>query len=279
MDVETILSQFKVDYQFRLRTRTMREYLRVVSQCLNYTEKTVNNITKKDIRNWMNHLFEYGYKPKTVYNYLGGLKTFFKYCVEEGLLMTDPAKDISYPKLEETLPRYLTVEQLAQLRMLIGGNILDRTIIEVLYVTGVRVSELVHIKHEDINWNERFIVITEGKGKKERIVLFTQECAEYLKKYLENQPYDSPYVFVSPVKHPNPYSIPGIEHRFRLYTKLLGFNLSPHVMRHTFAAHLARKGMPLACIQQLLGHDHIHMTRIYAKLYDSARKEQYDNWM
>lgn len=115
--------------------------------------------------------------------------------------------------------------------------------------------------------------------KKERIVLFTRECAEYLKMHIKNKSNDSPYVFVSKVNAPNPYRSQTIDLWFNSYTKLLGFKVTPHTLRHTFAANLARKGMPVEGIQLLLGHDSIHTTRIYAKLYDHARKEKYDEWM
>jgi site-specific recombinase XerD len=227
----------------------------------------------------MNHLLECGYKPKTVTNNLCALKTFFKYCVEEELIGMDPAKGIPFPKQEEALPRYLEKAKLIQLRMLTEGKVLDRTIVEVLYTTGVRINELVKIQRGDISWNERSILIPKGKGKKERMVLFTRECEEYLKMHLKNHPNDTPYVFVSNVNHPNPYRAETIERWFREHTKLLGFKVTPHTLRHTFAANLARKGMPVRGIQQLLGHDSIHTTRIYAKLYDHVRKEQYDEWM
>jgi len=141
------------------------------------------------------------------------------------------------------------------------------------------VGELVNMERKDINWNEGFIVIPKGKGKKERIVLFTRGCGEYLKTYLEEHPSDSRYVFASPRKHLHPLRSDTIGRWFQGYTKLLGFKVTPHTLRHTFAANFARKGMPLECIQQLLGHDDISTTRIYAKLYDHARKEQYDEWM
>lgn len=279
MDSESVLDQFQLDYQFQLAPAVLKDYRRKVTQCLNYTEKNLTELTKKDVRNWLSHLVDRGYKPKTIGNHLGGLKTFFNYCLEEELLEMDPVKDIPFPKKEETLPRYLMGEQVSQLRRLLEGNILGRAIMEVLYATGVRISELCNIKRGDINWNERFIVIPEGKGKKERIVLFTRECAENLRTHLDQQTHDSPYVFVSHVNSPHPYTSESIESWFRTYSERLGFKVTPHMLRHTFAADLARKGMPVEGIQHLLGHESLHTTRIYAKLYDHVRKEEYDKWM
>lgn len=279
MDIEKSLHQFQLDYHYRFEPSVIRDYTRMVTRFMSYTEKPLKDIVKKDIRHWINHLFECGFKPKTVTNNLCALKTFFKYCLEEEVIDMDPTKGIAFPKREETLPRYLEKEQLLQLRLVTEGKLLDRTIVEVIYTTGVRINELVKIQRGDISWNERSIYIPKGKGKKERIVLFTRECEEYLKKLLENHLNNSPYVFVSNVNHPNPYRADTIERWFREYTEPLGFKVTPHTLRHTFAANLARKGMPVRGIQQLLGHESTYSTRIYAKLYDHVRKEQYDEWM
>ncbi|ARF14900.1 tyrosine-type recombinase/integrase [Sporosarcina ureae] len=278
MDKKQIIEQFKRDYQYRLSDAVLQRYETVVTLFLSYTEKKLSDIHRKDIRDWMGNWLDQGYNPGTVYNNLSGLKTFFKYCVEEDLLDQNPAKDVRFPKMEEKLPRYLTREQLAQLRTLNEGKILDRAIIEVLYTTGIRVVEMVNMKQEDINWNERFIIIPDTKEKKERLVMFTRECAEYLKRHQETTCHTSPYVFVSPVNHPKPYSTDTIRQRFEGYSNQLDFKVTPHLLRHTFAAHLAQKNMPIEHIQQLLGHSSIDTTRIYARLYDQARKEQYDEW-
>ena len=279
MNVEQLIEQFRLDYEFSLSGPVIQRYQKVVMLLLADTGKKLADITRKDIREWMADWLDQGYSPGTVYNNLSGLRTFFNYCVEEGLLLKNPAKAVRYPKMDEKLPRYLTREQLAQLRMLHEGKILDRTIIEVLYTTGVRVIELVNMKRAAINWNERSILIPGGKGRRERLVFFTRECAEHLKRHLENNAYASPYIFVSPLNHPKPYSTDTIRQRFEGYSKRIGFKITPHYLRHTFAAHLAQKGMPPEHIQQLLGHSSIDTTRIYARLYDHARKEQYDEWM
>ena len=266
MNEKQIIEQFKVDYQYRLSDGVLQKYQTVVTRFLLYTGKKLGDIKSKDIRDWMGNWLDQGYKPGTVYNNLSGLKTFFTYCVEEGLLDKSPAQDVRFPKMEEKLPRYLTKEQLARLRTLTEGKVLDRAIVEVLYTTGIRVVEMVNMKREDINWDERFITIPEAKGKTERIVMFTRECAEYLQLHLKTTCHDSPYVFVSPLNSPKPYATDSIRHRFEGYSKQLGFKITPHLLRHTFAAHLAQKNMPVEHIQQLLGHSSLDTTRIYARL-------------
>ncbi|WP_413789613.1 tyrosine-type recombinase/integrase [Metabacillus rhizosphaerae] len=110
------------------------------------------------------------------------------------------------------------------------------------------------------------------------MVLFTRSCGEYLKKYLEERDDILPFVFINP-SATGPACIRTIQDRFNRYKKDLGIHLSPHTLRHTFAAHLAIKGMPLAFIQDLLGHDSPHQKQLYARLYSHARKEMYDEWM
>jgi len=148
-----------------------------------------------------------------------------------------------------------------------------RAIIETLYSTGVRLSELINIKLQDINWEARLILI-KGKGEKERIVLFNAECEERLKYYLSTRHDTIPYLIISDTG--NRMYARLLQKYFEKYTKKLGFKVSPHTLRHTFAAHLAQKGMPLACIQELLGHADIRDTRIYAKLYEHARRNKLD---
>jgi site-specific recombinase XerD len=281
MDAETCLNQFLMEYQFRLESSTLKIYHGGIKQFLNHEGKALDDITKHDIRNWLSYLSsEKGYKPSTINSKIAGLKNFFTYCREEDFITLDPAKDINFVHVEEKMPRYLSMEQLIQLRAFLKGRNQERAIMEVLYATGVRISELISMKKTDINWIERYIVIPEGKRKVGRIVLFTQGCTEHLKVYLESRTDNLTEVFVlfnsdgTLSKNSN-----IVEEWFRYYSKSLGFKLTPHTLRHTLAAHLAQKGMPLPCIQELLGHDNSQTTRIYAKLYDHARKEMYDEWM
>jgi site-specific recombinase XerD len=274
------VKQFTLDYQFRLDSRTLKGYHLSVIGLLDYTRKAFDAITKRDIRNWLGHLTDNGYQTSTINNKLAGLKLFFNYCREEGVVPQNPAEDIPFSKVEEKLPRYLSMEQLTRLRALLQGRLEERAIIEILYASGIRISELDAMKKTDLNWSERLIVIPQGKRKKGRIVLFTKECAEHLKAYLDSRTDDGPFVFALVTsngrrsKHAR-----VVDHRFLLYSEQLGFKVTPHTLRHTFAAQLAKKGMPLECIQVLLGHEKFDTTRIYARLYDHARKEMYDEWM
>lgn len=247
---------------------------------LKHTEKPINVITSQDIRYWLRLLSAKGYKPNTIRVVVTAFKAFFKYCLEEELLFANPAKDIPFPRKEEKTPIYLSFEQLSQLREVLGKkNPFEQVIFEVLYATGIRISELCIMKKEDIVWSERMILIPNGKGKKGRIVGFTRNCEAYLKAYLEVRIDDNPYVFWSPKLKNRSIHKSTVQEWFKGYSKEVGFRVTPHMMRHTFAAHLAKRGMPFEYLQALLGHEDPEHTRYYTRLFSQARKEVYDEWM
>ncbi|MEA3320968.1 MAG: tyrosine-type recombinase/integrase [Bacillota bacterium] len=278
MTLQTCLTQFRDEYGFRLEETTLYCYHLAVNQLIEYGKKPLHEITSSDIRSWLSFLDARGYKPVTLKTKLAGIKLFFKFCVEEGILSKNPVSPIPYPEVNETLPHYLQMNELEQLRTIVKGRIEERAVMEMFYATGVRLMELVSMKKEDIYWPDRMITIPKGKRKKERIVLFTREAAEHLKAYLDARVDELPFVFVN-------YSRSGemcartIQSRFDNYSKKLGKHVSPHTLRHTFAAHLARRGMPFMAIQTLLGHNSPHQTQLYARLYHQARKDMYDEWM
>ena len=152
----------------------------------------------------------------------------------------------------------------------------DRAIVETLYATGVRISELLQIKLEDVKWDTRQIWIRKGKGNKARFVLFTYDCELRLKTYLEQREKESDYLISN--GRGGPLSRVFVEKQFKGFSEELGFRVRPHTMRHTFAAHLAEKGMKFEYIQDLLGHANVNSTRIYTRLMNHTRKKQYDQY-
>jgi site-specific recombinase XerD len=276
MSQEAFIKRFILDNQFRLDSESIKRYQCAVNQFLKHTGKSLESIKKADIKHWLIHLKVEGYKPWTVWAKLTGLKSFFKYCLEEGFIDMNPASEVPFPRIEEKLPNYLNSEQLNNLRMITEGRLQERAIVETLFATGMRISELCSMKKEDINWSERVIHIPMGKRKKGRIVPFTRECAEHLKAYLDSRTDVLPYVFLTlrfKDKPINPDTVGGL---FRNYSKRLDYRVTPHTLRHTFAAYLASRRMPLEYIQVLLGHETPHLTQYYARLYNHARKEGYD---
>lgn len=229
-----------------------------------------------DIRSWLASLEEKGLKPRTIHLKLSAVKSFYQYCMEEQLIQKNPVLTVSTPKIDDKLPYYLSKREVALLQELTKNDARERALVETLYVTGVRISELLQIKLEDIKWDTRQIWIRKGKGTTERFVLFTHECGMRLKAYLEQRSKQSEYLFSS--RRGGSLSRVTVERRFQEYSEILGFKVMPHTMRHTFAAHLAEKNMPQSYIQELLGHVNINSTRIYTRLMEHARKKQYDRY-
>ncbi len=272
-----MIKKFSKDYELRLSPGTLRNYVYDLNCFFNYVQKGYEAIKSSDVREWLKNMMNDGLKPSTIKNKICCLKSFYKYLLEEELLNKSPVDNIRLPRIDGNLPFYLEREQLQRLRELTKDDPLERALVETMYATGVRVSELINIKLDDIDWQSRKIIIRDGKGQKERIVLFSNECEMRMKEYLKNRREDSQYLFLG--KQGKPMYRFLLNYYFKKFSKKLGFKITPNTMRHTFAAHLAEKGMPFPYIQVLLGHDSPENTRIYARLYADARKKKYDLYM
>ncbi|MEK3952515.1 tyrosine-type recombinase/integrase [Psychrobacillus sp. FSL K6-1464] len=260
----------------RFSSETTRSYRISLQQFFTFCGKPYDEIKATDIRLWLSSMAEQELKAKSIKLKLTAIKSFYRYCMEENKLKKNPTAMVKSSKLDDSLPYYLNKREVSLLQELTKTNLRDRALVEALYTTGVRISELLNIKLEDIKWDTRQIWIRKGKGNKERFVLFTHECSERLKAYLHDRNIDSNYLFC----HPNgePLDQDFVQKQFREFTKTLGFRVSPHTMRHTFAAHLAEKKMPQSYIQELLGHVNINSTRIYTRLMEDAQKKLYDQY-
>jgi len=275
MNLEAQQTFFK-DHKARFSPETIRSYQIALSQFFTCCQKNIDEVKPKDVREWLAMMEEEGLKPRSIHVKLSALKSFYHYLMEENLLKKNPTLKVRTPQKEDSLPNYLDKRRLALLQELTMRNVRDRAIVEALYATGVRISELLNIQLEDIKWETRQIWIKKGKGNKERFVLYTHECAERLNAYLNNRQIKSDYLFSN--QRGEPLSRVTVQMHFRQFSKELGFRVSPHTLRHTFAAHLAEKGMDFSYIQELLGHANINSTRIYTRLMNHARKKQYDRY-
>ncbi|OBW58861.1 integrase [Solibacillus silvestris] len=271
-----VLQAFFNDHQTRFSPETIRGYRIALTQFFLFCEKDFDEVKATDIRAWLAHLEEKELKPRSIHLKLAALKSFYNYCMEESKVIKNPTLTIHTPKIDDSLPYYLSRREVALLQELTRQEPRDRAIVETLYATGVRISELLQIKLEDVKWDSRQIWIRKGKGNKERFVLFTHDCAERLKTYLEKREKESVYLISN--HRGGPLSRVFVEQQFRHFSEELGFKVRPHTMRHTFAAHLAEKNMPQSYIQELLGHVNINSTRIYTRLMEHARKKKYDQY-
>lgn len=254
---------------------------------LNFLEENnINNYKKIDyqlIRKFLEFLYDENYEKKTIARHISSLRSFFKYLIKENIIKENPMILISNPKLDKKLPKYLYSEQIEQILSIPDKTtplgMRDLTILELLYSTGVRVSELVNIKIEDIDFNERTIKIL-GKGNKERIVLYSKVLSNYLTDYLEKRNTFNPnhsYLFIN--KFGNKLTDRGVRLIIDNILKkgMIDYHISPHMIRHTFATHLLDNGADLKCVQELLGHKNLSTTQIYTHISDEHLRQVYLN--
>ena len=199
----------------------------------------------------------------------------------QNYIKENPMKLISNPKIPQKLPKYLNYNELEEILEIPNQStflgLRNALILELLYSTGVRVSELVNIKLSDIDLLNKKIIIL-GKGNKERIVLFGNKAYELIVKYLNKRDTDCEYLFVNNNK--NTLTDRGVRYIIDNIVKksALKFKISPHTLRHTFATHLLNNGADLKSVQDLLGHESIATTGIYTHVsIEHLRKTYLDN--
>ena len=231
------------------------------------------------LRRFLAQLRTRNLKPRTVSRKLSALRSFFKYLQRHKMITSNPAALLVTPKLDKTLPHFLTEEE--TVRFLDApkdgkvNTLRDMAIFETLYSTGIRVSELVGLDegHVDSIGN---IVRVRGKGKKERLVPIGEKALEAIQNYLETRPQKSPALFLN--KNGSRLSdrgVRGIINKYILKAGLQG-KVSPHMFRHSFATHLLNRGADLRSVQELLGHANLSTTQIYTHLTTDKLKSVYD---
>ncbi|MDA8078219.1 MAG: site-specific tyrosine recombinase XerD [Nitrospiraceae bacterium] len=235
--------------------------------------------TTADIVDFMETLRNSGYSVPSICRYVSSVKAFFRFLLIENRIQVDPTEGIQTPRKWERLPKALAVsEVMAMLNAGLEGKtaLRDGAMLELLYSSGLRVSELVGIRLGDIHFDAGFIRVV-GKGSKERVVPVHQRALEKARKYIEEErpgilkKRQSPYLFVT--------SRGGAMTRQRFWQTLkaigkkAGVELSPHTLRHCFATHLLEGGADLRSVQKMLGHSDISTTQVYTKVTtDRIRK-------
>ncbi|RAU36081.1 MULTISPECIES: site-specific tyrosine recombinase XerD [Pseudomonas] len=213
-----------------------------------------------------------GYQARSTARFLSGLRSFYKYAVREGRLAEDPTLLVSMPQLGASLPKSLSE---ADVEALLAApdtedtlGLRDRTMLEVLYATGLRVTELISLTLDEINLREGSLRVF-GKGSKERLIPLGEEAIAWLESYLKTarplllggQPGD----ILFPSQRGTPMTRQTFWHRIKLHAQVAGIrtSLSPHTLRHAFATHLLNHGADLRTVQMLLGHTSLSTTQIY----------------
>lgn len=275
-----------ITYEKKYSIHTVNNYKKVVLEYLEFLDKECIDIKDANnlvVRNYLRSLDKHNYSNKTLCLYISSLRSFYKYLLKNRVIKSNPMVLIKNPKLEKRVPKFLYYNELSSLFESIDTStvlgIRDNLIFEILYSTGVRVSELVSIKLSDINNFDKSITIF-GKGKKSRIVLFGDTLESALNLYL-NKSRNILIKTNTDILLLNKNGTPLTDRGVRLIISKIvekasiKQNVSPHVLRHTFATHLLKEGADLKTVQELLGHATLSATEVYTHVTNEGLRKTY----
>lgn len=261
-----------------------RTDLTLFAQWLSQQAKHLLGVTSADVQAYLAYRLEQKFQSRSSARFLSCMRGFYRYQVREGVLQENPMGLIESPKLPRSLPKSLTeadVEALLDAPDLEDPiGLRDRTMLEVLYACGLRVTELVTLTMPQINLRQNVIRVM-GKGSKERLIPMGEEASVWLEKYFrEARPFllnNLPDEVVFPSVRAQPMTRQTFWHRIKHWAKVAGIDkpLSPHTLRHAFATHLLNHGADLRVVQLLLGHSDLSTTQIYTHIARTRMKAQH----
>jgi integrase/recombinase XerC len=252
------------------------------------TDQAVLAVDANTVRSYLAFLSEGQYSKSTIARKIATLRSFYKFLLKRGHTSSNPVLSVRTPKQEKKLPKFLEYEQVQRLlntpptNNWLGAR--DKAILETLYSTGIRVSELAGLNMDDIDFLGEIIHIR-GKGKKERITPIGSSALQSIQNYIEfrnkraqnNSNFDSKVLFVN--KHGKRLSTRSVRRKMDKYLMMAGLDpaISPHTLRHSFATHMLNNGADLRSVQELLGHQSLSTTQVYTHLTTKKLKEVYDH--
>ena len=263
---------------------TIDSYKNDLNKFLSYVKDIdINNVELVKIKDFIKEENDENKSEKSISRIISCLKSFYKFLLIEKIVEYNPMDSIYMPKISKSLPKILTEEdvlKLLDINLTDSYSYRNKAMLELMYATGIRVSELVNLKLQDIDLSED-IIRTFGKGSKERVIPIGDYAKEYMIKYLNDyRPLMlkrklSEYVFLN--NHGNKMTRQGF---FKIIKKIaiekgIKQELSPHTIRHSFASHLLKYGADLRTIQELLGHSDISTTQIYTHITNEELKNNY----
>ncbi len=260
--------------------------LREFSAFLYRQKRSLPEVGREDVRAFLKHLYERQLGARSAARFLVSLRGFFRFLVREGRLSADPTADIDAPKIEQSLPKHLSADEverlLAQPDVSTPLGLRDKALLELLYATGMRVSELVHVSAEDFDM-ELGIVRCLGKGSKERLIPVGKSALHAVAAYLRTArgvlvgKRNPPWLFLN--RRGTVLSRVGFWKILSAYGRRAGLatKLTPHLVRHSFATHLLERGADLRSIQLMLGHSDISTTQIYTHVLKERLKQVYQS--
>lgn len=257
---------------------TLISYINDLYYFYKYINKNLISATEEDIRKYIIYLNKSKKSSNTISRTISTFKTFYKFLLQNNLIKENPVRRISFPKKAKRLPKFLYYNEMLEIINETKNNsysVRDRLIIEMLYATGVRISELINIKLTDIDFNERKIVVM-GKGSKERVVYYGEHASLALKEYLNvfNRK-DNKYLFLN--ARGEKLTTSGVRYIINNIMKRLSIktHVTPHVLRHTFATDMLNNGCDIIIVQELLGHSSLSSTEVYTHVTNERIKEVY----
>ncbi len=268
-------------YELNYTDNTISDYQLHINKYLEYLNNNhldYTKVKKDDVTKLLKYLDAQKLSNRSISNYLSALRNFYNYLLDEQIIKTNVFKLVSNPKVGKKLPNFLSAEDMDILIESIETdtplNIRDRLITELLYATGIRVSELVNLKVSDINFSERSIRIY-GKGRKERIVYYGSRAEEILNMYLKIKDSSCEYLILNAKN--KKITSRGIEKIIdKVVAKVcINNNVTPHTFRHSFATHLMNSGADIKSVQELLGHSSLNTTEVYTHITSEYLKSEY----
>ena len=266
----------------KLGDNTINSYMLDLEDFFKAFNGSIESCTKKDISAYISSIN--GLEVSTVNRHISSLKSFFNYLVDESIIKVSPMEEVSSLKQTKKLPKYLSISAVNKLLNIPLNSEFDyrnKAMLELMYATGLRVSELVSIEYSNIDF-ENSIIRINGKGKKERIIPLGEVASYYLKVYLSDyrskllkrNTYNQ--VFLN--NHGKPITRQGFNYILENIRELTGIEkeITPHVLRHSFATHLLEGGADIRSIQEMLGHENISTTNIYTEVVNDVLRSNYE---
>jgi integrase/recombinase XerC len=282
---------------------TQRNYQQAITEFFDWQKNerkqppVWDKLERDDFRTYLRFLGRQKLGRAAIALRFSALRTFYKYLIRHGAVEVSPIKNISLPKLPQRLPQFLTVQQMvdllkAPLEVLnlpkqksagrpisVAACYRDVAILETIYSCGLRISEMVGLRVEDVDWAEQIIRVR-GKGKKERLLPISKTALDAIKHYwthLTEPPIGTARVFLSETKKRSPMSGVMLQRRLKHYLVRAGLDpsITPHKLRHSYATHLLDAGADLRSVQELLGHAHLVTTQVYTHVSTERLKKAY----
>ena len=275
----------------RMSPNTVESYARDLGALGAYAEKTqrpVEALDRRDHEAFTRRLVASGLSPRSAARSVACVRGFYKFLLLEKRIAADPAEDLRAPRAWPALPKYLDLAEVDRLLEQPDGRtprgLRDRALLELLYATGLRVTELLSLRPGDVNLDAGYLT-TIGKGDKQRIVPLGESAADWVRRYLRDarpqllKQRKSPWLFVN-AKAGGRLSRVGFWKILKEYGLRAGVSrdLSPHVLRHSFATHLLERGADLRAIQMMLGHADLSTTQIYTHVLEARLRAVYDKF-